>query len=294
MTSKMLRAAAVAVAAGTTAVSVAVAAAPESGTISKAEPFTEWMGEVTPGGGAWFNSWQSDPSVPCPDQGCDPYTLTVTDAGDLVIRQRQQDLTSAGTNPEGGIRVEKPDGSYVYAFGESGPETDLVLELEGATPGDYVVNNVVSYFCCGTFAYQADAGYKGATAPPEPGGGEEAPPAQNPPPQGPPAEQPPAQQQQQQPAQQTDFALTAKARKVKRRARSFKVAVTTSRAVERVTITLKKGSRKLGSGTIAPFPGKGSVRVKASRRLARGKYKLVVVGQDGGVSVARTLSLRVR
>jgi hypothetical protein len=61
-----------------------------------------------------------------------------------------------------------------------------------------------------------------------------------------------------------------------------------------VTVLLKKGQRTIGRGTVAPFGGTGSVRVRSSGRLRPGRFQLVVVGEDGGVSVARTLRLRIR
>jgi hypothetical protein len=293
MTSKMLRAAAVTAVAVTSAVGVATAATPDSGTVSNAEPLVEWGGSTT-SGALILNAWENDPTTPCPPaQGngpCDSYALTVGDKGTVDVTAKPLGQPDDGSTASIGVRVEKPDGSIAYTSGEG----EAKLALENADKGDYTVTVADAFICCGPQDYQASAAMRGA-APPADGGGEQTPPAQNPPAQNPPAGSQPAPQQQSQPSTTpTDFTLTAKAPKVRGKARSFKVGVSTSRSVERVTVTLRKGSKTVGSGKLAPFPGKAKIKVKASRKLAKGSYKLVVVGQDGGVTVARTLSLKVR
>jgi hypothetical protein len=289
MTSKMLRLAAIAAAMGTTAVSVAVAATPDSGKVSKAEPIVEWGGSTT-SGAVILNAWENDPSTPCPPSDgngpCDPYALTIDEKGTVDIVAKPLGQSDDGTPVTIGLRVEKPDGSIAYTSAEE----QATLTLEDAEKGEYTVTVADAFICCGPQDYQASATMRVPAPAAAPG---DAPQGGTPPAGGGQPQQP-APQQNQPSSTPTDFALTAKAPKVKRKARSFKVPVTTSRSVEKVTITLKKGSKTLGSGTFAPFPGKGSVKVKASKKLAKGSYKLVVVGQDGGVAVARTLKLKVR
>lgn len=291
MTSKMLRATVIAAAAATSAVGVAVAATPDSGTVSNAEPLVEWGGTTT-SGALILNAWETDPTTPCPPtQGngpCDSYTLTIGDKGTVDVVGKPLGRPDDGSTPSIGVRVEKPDGSYAYTSGEG----EAKLALENADKGEYVVTVADAFICCGPQDYQASAAMRGAAPA---GGGEQTPPAQDPPAQNPPSGSQPAPQQQSRPSTTpSDFTLTAKAPKVRGKARSFKVGVSTSRSVERVAVTLKKGAKTVGSGSLAPFPGKASVKVKASRKLAKGSYKLVVVGRDGGVTVARTLSLKVR
>ena len=272
----------------------AYAATPPGGEVSGGKPEVKWGGELF-NSGPVYNAWEVDPSAPCPsDDQCDPFTLTVGSAGNLTLSIADSAAPSNGT-AAAGFRVQKPDGSYVFSGGDSTATTPYSFTLEGVQPGRYVLHAADAVFgCCVPHGYSASAHLKAA------GGGPTLPatPPTPPPPSdpGPPttAPQPPA------PAPEStaprDFTLTARAPRVsaRRAKRSFRVAVTTSRAIEKLTVSLKKGKRTVGSGTLAPFSGKGSVRLTSKRRLKAGRYQLVVVGQDGGVSVARTLRLRIR
>src|SRR5689334_12321501 len=108
MTSKMLRAAALAAVAATSAVGVAVAATPESGTVSNAEPSVEWGGTTT-SGALILNAWENDPTTPCPPgQGigpCDSYTLTVGDKGTVDVSAKPLGKSSDGSPVTIGIQV---------------------------------------------------------------------------------------------------------------------------------------------------------------------------------------------
>ena len=198
-----------------------------------------------------------------------------------------------GNNGSAGIRVEKPDGSYAYVSGESGQDVDLILTLEKAAAGDYTVHTVASYYCRGSTNYNARARMN-VPAPAEQPGPQPAPQPQ-PQPQPAPQNQPAPQQAPSQTP--SDFALTAKAPKVSarktRKSRRFSVPVTTSRAIQKLVLTLKKGKKTLGTATVSPFSGKGSVALRSKSRLKKGTYDLVVVGTDQGVTVGRTLKLKV-
>ena len=248
-----------------------------------------WTGSFT-GSGTFYTAWDEDDSLNCSAPACDTFQLEVADGpANLRLKLRVQTRPAAGGTGGGGFRVTKPDGTRVWAKGDSGPETDFVLNIRGATNGNYRIDAVASYICCGTNAYEASAELLLADAPP---GGS--------PPAGDPAPTPPSGGGSQGggSGQAQDFSLQAKAgrlsaRKVNKR-RSFGVAVTTSRRIQNVTAQLAKGKKVLGKGRLAPFPGKGTVKLKFRKKLKAGRYKLTVRGIDGNVIVSRTVSLKVK
>lgn len=298
---------AVAVMATGVAATAAYAATPGSGEVSNAAPEVAWSGTVT-SGGVQFNAWTEDPSAPCAEgQTCDPFKLKVTDQGDVIVRVTTGAEDDRGNETSNGVRVTKPDGSYAFFSGTSSADAPFEFKIEKAK-GDYTLHTVDSFVCCGPLPYNASATLAGAAAPapaPAPadnqgnqggGGGSSQPaPSNNP---APPAQPAPAPQPQTQQRSTTpsDFTLTAKAPKVSaRKARkSFKVAVTTSRPIQKLTVFLKKGKKTVGGGTVNRFKGKGSVKVNSKGRLKAGSYQLSIVGQDGTVRVARTIKLRIR
>ena len=293
------------------AATAAQAASPEGGTISKSEREVTWSGSLT-SSGTYYNAWMEDPSVPCenPPQGataCDPFNLKIAETGDASVTLNLAGTAVQGNNGNGGIRVTKPDGSYVYVTGESGDNVPLVLDLPGAAAGDYVVHSVASYVCCGPTDYRAAANFKSGAAPAPPAGGGQQ---QTPPPSGgdqpapqpqpqPTPEQPaPPQQQQSSQGQLTSFNLTAKAPKLSsrkvRKSKGFSVRVATSRPIQKLTATFRKGKKTLGKVTVTNFKGSGAVKFKYNRKLKPGIYSVTLVGNDRGVTVGRTLKLRVR
>jgi hypothetical protein len=303
MKTTMTRLALAALASGAVA-AAASAATPAEGTISNSSPQVGWTGTLR-SSGTYYNSWAQDPSIPCqnPPSGatvCDGFGLKIGDAGSALITVNLQNAALQGNNGSAGIRVEKPDGSYVYVQGESGKDVPLELDLADAAKGDYMVHTVASYVCCNESTYLAKAAL--TSAPPQ-----GQPPAQQQPPAssggGQPAPQPepqpqPAPQQAGSRAAPSDFVLTAKAPKVSakkaRKAKSIAVAVTTSRPIQKLTATLKKGKKTIGTGTLTAFKGKGTLKVKVPRTLKKGSYQLLIAGSDNGVTVARTLKLTIR
>ena len=84
-----------------------------------------------------------------------------------------------------------------------------------------------------------------------------------------------------------------KARKV-RRARRVGFTLRPSEAMTNLVITLKKGSKKLGTAKLATLQGAKTVPVKLRRRgLAKGRYTLVVTARRGNGSTG-TATFRVR
>ena len=261
----------------------AVAATPDAGTIGKSAAKVAWEGNVP--SGASFYVWQNgDPSAPCGSgQTCDSFALTVTDDGDVVIKLRlqRQSGTTSGANGNGAIRVTAPDDSVFHAEGESGPKTDLVLKIPGAKAGEYTVDVTPSFVNGAPYTASADWFPVGGSAPkPAP---EEPAPA-------------PSEPQPQQPANEA-FTIDAKAGKVSakkaKKGKSIAVKVTTSRAVEQVTATLKQGKKTLGTGRVAPFGGSGTLKVKLAKALKKGTYTLTVVGRDKNVQAAKTIKVKV-
>lgn len=260
----------------------ATAATPEGGDLKKGVKL-KWSGDLT-SSGVYYNAWADDPSIECQPQAgnCDKFALNVIDGGEVLLKARLDSTAAQGNNGGAGIRIKLPDNSYVYQQGESGPDTDLTVKLKDAKPGKYEVTTVASFVCCGTSGYSETAEYGGAPAP--------APvqPSQ-------PAQPQPGQPVS--PAPPQDFKVGAKVGKVSakkaKKGKAISVKVSSSRSIERMTLILKKGSKKVGTATLAPFPGSAKMKVKLSKALKKGSYVLSVVGQDGNRTVAKNIKVKV-
>lgn len=301
-----------AIAAGAVA-ATAYAAKPGEGTISKSAPEVAWSGELT-SSATQYNTWNNNPAAPCANERvCDPFKLKIVDGGNTLIKHEVSMQDDNGENVDAGIRVTKPDGSYLFVTGPSGPGTPLEVVLENAKAGDYTLHAVDSFVCCGAIPYGTIAtltaaggsgtgGSGGSTG----GGNNQTTPKPQPQPQPSPSPSPqPQPQPQPAPAPQqpsaaapSDFTLSAKAPKVSakkiRKSKSFRVSVTTSRKIQRLTVQLKKGKKSVGGGTVTPFPGKAAVKVKSKGRIKPGSYTLEIVGRDGAIRVGRTIKLKIR
>jgi hypothetical protein len=159
---------------------------------------------------------------------------------------------------------------------------------------------VASYFCCSATDFTAAARFKQpapAEAPPgTPGPAPQPQPQSQPAPSG--GDQPQTTQStDQRSTTPTDFALTATAPKVSakkaKKLRSFSVSVKTSRAIQTLTATLRKGTKTVGKGTVKGFSGNGKIKVAVPESLKAGSYTLSLVGNDNGVIVARNLKLKI-
>jgi hypothetical protein len=303
----MPRLAMTAAAIGVAAAAGAQAATPESGTVSQSAPRVQWTGELYNSGTVW-NAWLADPNAPCPnDLQCDPFALKVANEGDVTVSINLGVVPGNG-NGDAGLRVTRPDGTRTYATGESTPDIPFVFTIEAAEPGDYQLH-VTDSLIGGTqpHGYSANALLEGFGAPPPPpapppsgggggggggggqsgGGGEQTQPASS--------SQQPGQAQSQ---ARRDFTITARTPRVSarrvRRTKAFTVPVTTSRAIQKLTVVLKRGRKTVGGGTVNRFRGRGNVRVKSKSRIPAGSYQLVITGHDPGVRVVKTLRLRVR
>jgi hypothetical protein len=288
------------------AATAAQAATPEGGEVSSSKPSASWSGALF-NSAPQFNAWEADPSAPCAgEEQCDPYELKVANAGSVTISIGDSAAPSNGT-AAAGYRITKPDKTHEFVYGDSSLEVPFTYTMD-VKPGTYTLHAVDSVFgCCAPHDYTGGAKLEseGGQAPSgggqTPAGNNPAPPSGGgtPPAGGDPAPAQPAPAQTQAPSSGPQgFTLTAKAPKVSarkaRKAKGFRVRVTTSRPIQKLTATLKKGTKTVGTGTVANFKGSGAVKLKVKRLLKRGTYQLVLVGNDSGIAVARTLKLEVR
>lgn len=261
---------------------VAVAATPESGTVSKASPTLKWTGEVT---GSYFNrvpiligdlAGAPGDTVPCAQEGttCDVFTLNVADSDDLVIGADAPDAEDSVT-----LRITKPDGEVVVSTGEvGGPGKPHKVKFPAAPVGEYTIEYFTFY--TGTAAYTGIAELATpAPAPTEPGAAPPPPPtAPNPPPA-------------------VAFTIDAKVGKVSakkaNKTRKLSATVKPSRPVEKVVAQLRKGKTVVGSVTTGKFTG-GKITLKLKKKLKKGAYTFVVEATDAaGTRVGKSIKVKV-
>ena len=265
-------------------VSLAIAADPESGTVSKSTPTVEWSGELTFPYATWLQWFQNDGSadVACEAPSCDSFALTVADGPADVTLTMTADSADSGSFEA--IRVVKPDGSTAYV-NNTEVENPTKLVLKKAANGEYAVDVSTGSKAQATYTASAAMAVPAAPSTP-PAGGTQPPPTTNTPPQQPAA--PPS-----------DFTLTVKAPKASarktRKGAKLKATVSVSREVESLTATLKKGKKTVGVGKLGRFAGSKKVAVKLSRKLKKGKHTLTVSARDAqGVVVTRTVAVKVK
>ena len=291
------------------AATAAQAATPEGGEVSSSKPSVSWSGALF-NSGPQFSAWEADPSAPCAGpEVCDPFELKVSKAGSLTVTLGDSAAPSNGT-ATAGYRITKPDDTYEFVYGESTVEAPFTYTFD-AKAGTYVFHAADAVFgCCVPHDYFGKAALESAGGPPPGGGGEQTPGGGNPaPPSGggtPPAGGDPAPASPQPAPTQTQapssgpqgFTLTAKAPKLSsrkvRKSKGFSVRVATSRPIQKLTATFRKGKKTLGKVTVANFKGSGVVKFKYNRKLKPGTYSVTLVGNDSGIAVARTLKLKVR
>ncbi len=254
-----------------------IAADPSEGTVDPATPKITWTGETT-GSYLVLNPMNNDPEdTPCEAPACDKFALKVAGGpANLTLTNEVEDDDATG-----GIRVEKPDGSIVYASGPSATGKPFKLQIKAAPNGDYSVG-MINNFIDGPQPYTGGA----ELAVPKPAAPAAPAPAPAPAPTG--------------PAPAQDFTLTVKApksasaRKLAKK-RKLAVTVTVSREVAKITAKLAKGSKTAGTGFLGRTSGTKKLTVKTSRKLKKGSYKLTVAATDAqGTTVVRTLPIKVK
>ena len=280
----------------------AVAADPESGTVSAAAPKVTWKGAYSEG--SYFVSRAmiledgagQNGQTPCA-QGCDTFTLTVADSQDLTISANSPSEDAADPD-QVVIRVKKPDDSYLTTVGESSATKPLVVKFKKAPVGEYVIDYSNNYADAGTYdgvAFLGSGTAPTATPTPAPSGGGGG--GQQPQPAGP----LPGGSAGSGGGQNIDISVKVgkqSARKLKK-SRKLTATVTVSREVAKVSAFLRKGSKLVGSGRRGTTAGTAKLTVKlskkAARKLRKGTYALAVVADDGkGTTATKTVKVKVR
>ena len=248
-------------------IGIANAADPSEGSVSNASPTVEWTGLLAEGA-ASYNAFNNNPDAPCAPPGCDTFTLTVADAGPLTLVCELQRTGSTG-DADCGFRITDPSGTTTFTGGPSGPGKPFTMKIKNAPKGEYAIG-VTDSFIGSPGNYKAKATLGAGTTPAPP------PPAATPAPQ----TTPPAQS-----APGTTMSITtrsASSRKL-RKAKKLVVGLRSSAPVDNITVTLKKGAKKLASGKVAAIvtSGRATLKLKGkARRLKTGKYRLIASGTD--------------
>ena len=263
----------------------AVAATPESGSVSKDSPTVQWEG-TAPGYAVFptnllLTSAGQDPA-PCEQPYCDTFTLTVADKADLNLLAAQR-----GADNFTEMHVIKPDGEMIFA--QSADAEPVRVRVKAAEPGEYTIEVMTNETVAAGGAYDASATLAVAGAP-APAGGATPPPAD---PAAPSQPQPqPGQPASEQPAATLGLATKAvSSRKSKKR---FKLAVTSSKPVTDFRIVVSKGKKVISRGKLASLDGKGSVVLKVKRKLKRGTYSVAMSAKDGSRAVGLQTKLKVK
>ena len=260
----------------------AIAATPESGTVSKSSPKTEWAGETI---GSYFTrvpaAVTADDSVPCEAPSCDSFKLTVADQANLTITA---DIDQPDDNPGAvTLRVRQPDGSAVVA--SSGPDEvsdgkPFKVQIKGAKTGDYTVEYWNNFYDGPiTYTGTAELAVAGGT------------PASGPPPSPQPTPGAGSGSGGGAPATQA-IELSVTGAKAKGKKGSAKVTV--NRPVKAILAQLKKGKKVVAKGKLGETSGTATIKLKAKKKLKKGKYTLTVTATDGSTSTAKTVKVKVK
>jgi hypothetical protein len=266
-------------AAGLLIASMAAAATPDKGTVSKSSPKVEWGGDLT-SSGVFYNAWAQDPSTECSQPACDIFTLTVADGGhNLNVTENNDSQNTAGGDPGCGLNIKFPDGSYQYTQGSCGPKTTLTVKLKNVKAGEYVIRTASSHACCGTEGYTASAFIPEAMAPapaPAPGPAPAAP--------APAAEAP----------QLTVKPTKASGRRITK-AHKYTVKVSSTAPLNAVTARFLKGSKTRATAKLERLDGSATMVLKFARKtkIKKGSYTVTVSGTDDQGRVVTT-SVKVK
>jgi hypothetical protein len=260
----------IALAAAAAAAVPAIAATPESGTVSNASPKVEWSGEA-PGYGVGLINVLGSPTGPvCEAPACDTFELTVADVNDLTISGDSTTGSGPGCDcPQ--LFVTRPDGSQDYVSAEA--DQKAVIKIRNAPKGVYTVGFSTNE------QPQNDASYTASAvlaAPPPPPSEEPAPGASpTPAPQG----------QQPAPAASPQITIRTRSGSARRAKKGLKVGLTTNQELTKIVAQLRKGKKVVAKGALAKLNGNGTILVKA-KKLKKGKYTLVVTGNGPNGSKA--------
>lgn len=250
----------------------AIAATPESGEVSAASPKVEWKGNA--GGYLFTVGTDANEGYPdCPPSLCDEFALTVKDQADLTVSVTTDDGTGFTT-----MEVEDPDGNVSYNGGADGQDT-TVVKLKKAKPGAYVVRASTNNPPGAGDAYSAFASLAVAAPPAAPAPSEPAAPAPS---------QPGAQ-----PSSAPTITVKAGRLSARKAKKKLTIGLSSDGRVSGLVATLKKGSRKVGSGKLAELNGAGRIALKV-KRLKKGSYTFDVRGKsDAGNVVGTRVKLKI-
>ena len=250
----------------------ALAAEPESGSVSNAAPTFEWTGESN--GYGYYPVHSITGEGECAPPLCDSVELEVVDSANLTLTVDNNAANGPGTDVVQ-VDVVKPDGEKMLTGGTDGKPT--VVKIKNAPKGTYTIEVTTNE------QQQNDGSYKGVavlgtgTAPAPP------PATTTPTPQTTP---PPAQQQ---PA----AALSLKTRKAsaKKSRKGLKLAIGTSKPVKDLTAALVKGKKVVGKGKLASLASSGTVKLK-TKKLKPGRYLVALDATDA--SSGQKVGLRAK
>jgi hypothetical protein len=239
-----------------------LAAEPGEGTVSAAAPKAEWTGEAAGYGTSIVADVNGSFFGPCQAPNCDEFTLDVKDVADLTVALTTNDGSGFMT-----AEVEKPDGSIVYNGGAAEADT-TTFKIKKAATGTYLVRSQTNNTVADDYGYHGVASLAVASAAPVTA------PVSAPPATTAPA---PASAPTVAPATLSIRTRSASARRAKG---TLKVAVASDQPVSGVVATLRKGTKKVGSTRLASLSGKGTLKLRVSRKLKPGSYSLSVTAKD--------------
>ena len=266
------------------AASVAVAATPSSGTVSKDSPTVEWTGLLAESFLA-FNVIANSPEAPCVPPGCDTFALQVADGGaNLELAINLDSTADDGSAATAGMRIASPDGSSEFVSGPSDPDKAFKHTIKKAAAGAYTID-VVNTFV------GAPGGYTGRATLLIPGAATTPTTPAPPPSQG----QNPAAQQQPAPLPKLTAKVGKASAKKLAKSRKLSVKLTTTAPLTKLAAVLRKGSKSAGKGKLAKLDSKGTLVVKLpKKKLKTGTYKLTVQGLDSqNRTVTATATVKV-
>lgn len=237
------------------AVTPALAAEPESGEVSKANPKVTWEGAITS-----FQSWQTynQGQGQCLPASCDTFTLEVKEAAPLL------NVTVESGDSTMFVEVVKPDGSKELYSGE----TKAIGKLKNPAPGSYTINVAQNEQTQAVHKGTAELVFPAAPAPAAPAA-----------PGAPAAPAAPA-------------TLSLKAGKL--RGKALPVTVSASAPVSDVAATLKRGRKVVAKGSLARVDGTAVMKLKLKGKPRRGRYALKVTAVDAqGQAVSKALTVKI-
>lgn len=253
-----------------------IAAEPGDGAVSKDAPKVEWTGEGAGYGTSILADVNGSFLPACQAPNCDEFTLDVKDTADLVIALTTNDGSGFMT-----AEVEKPDGSIVYDGGADGVDT-TTFKIKKAATGTYLVRAQTNNTVADDYGYRGVAQLSVASSPPvaapvTPGATTTTP-----------APAPAA-------APATTIRIGTRSASAKRAKGTLKVALASDAAVTGVVATLRKGAKKVGTGRLASLNGKGTLKLKVSRKLKPGAYSLAVTARDArGATVGASTAFKLK